>query len=442
MKNEWTTRQGYEVAKTPSAPGIFRIRSGGYLVRVRIRDPRTGKKIEKARVLPTAKLFEAQRARAELADAARRAALPVSSTMPFAKYAALVMRRKVDSGRLASAATREWWADTLVHLVNAFGTVPVGELTVHDVEEWKSRLAKRIDANELAPSTVNGWLRILRTVLERANVEFRLGINVAKSVDAFDLSTRPTYTDEAPGSLQDRAAEYLRLFEKKYPQHFAMVLLEVVTGLRPSSVRPLRRRGDEADVLWHDGAIRVRRSHSRRQEVMNKTKTGRSQRISLPERVIAVLRDHEALISDPPRSKTSGKGPTWWSPKMADSDLLFPARHGGLRARSCLSKPMRDISRAMGLAFDVTPRMLRRTFKDLARMSGMSDLASKAISDTKPSRCTRTTKRSRPRSSAPSYRRSCRFSTAPPRHKRRRQLDAIGGRAGGRRRAPASPTNR
>ncbi len=51
-------------------------------------------------------------------------------------------------------------------------------------------------------------------------------------------------------------ALFVAKFRELYPQHFAMFFLMLVTGLRPSSVRPLRRRRAECaevlDVLrWH-----------------------------------------------------------------------------------------------------------------------------------------------------------------------------------------------
>jgi hypothetical protein len=41
-----------------------------------------------------------------------------------------------------------------------------------------------------------------------------------------------------------------------------MTYLVLATGLRPSSLRPLRRCGKEGDVLWETGFLLVRRSQS------------------------------------------------------------------------------------------------------------------------------------------------------------------------------------
>jgi hypothetical protein len=77
-----------------------------------------------------------------------------------------------------------------------------------------------------------------------------------------------------------------------YPQHYTMVFLGLATGLRPSSLRPLRRSGPSADILWDEAKLLVRRSHTLADEVMNTTKQKVKYRIHLPEEVVKVLRWH------------------------------------------------------------------------------------------------------------------------------------------------------
>ncbi len=57
-----------------------------------------------------------------------------------------------------------------------------------------------------------------------------------------------------------------------YPQHHAMTYLGIVTGLRPSTLRPLRRGGERADFLPQDAKLYVRPSAGRGQHVLNRTK--------------------------------------------------------------------------------------------------------------------------------------------------------------------------
>src|SRR5690606_20718411 len=97
------------------------------------------------------------------------------------------------------------------------------------------------------------------------------------------------------------------------------------TGLRPSTLRPLRRTGENSDVLWDEGRLLVRRSQTRGTEVLNTTKQKTRYSIHLPSDAIAVLRWH---VEDQLR-----EGP------QQDSELLFPSVTGGFRSPSVLNKP-------------------------------------------------------------------------------------------------------
>ena len=75
-----------------------------------------------------------------------------------------------------------------------------------------------------------------------------------------------------------RVAEYAAsLFEQKLKtgrmMGNAMTALGFATGLRPSSLRPLRRHGELAGVKWNESVLLVRRSRTVGDEVMETTKT-------------------------------------------------------------------------------------------------------------------------------------------------------------------------
>ena len=136
--------------------------------------------------------------------------------------------------------------------------------------------------------------------------------------------------------------------------------------LRPSSLRPLRRRGDEPDVLWEGGRLKVRRSHTLHDEVMRTTKQKRRYSIDLPSAVMEVLKWHVET-----QLKT---------PEQQDSDLLFPSVAGGFRSPSVLNKPLAEVAAELKLGKKVTQRALRRTFNDLARAAQVNDLVTRSIS--------------------------------------------------------------
>ena len=99
--------------------------------------------------------------------------------------------------------------------------------------------------------------------MKAAKREFSLPHLATEGVESFDTSEHDTYTDEEPNALTPEAVPaFLAICRELHPSHYAMIYLGLVTGLRPSSLRPLRRRGEESDVDWESGRIRVRRSHS------------------------------------------------------------------------------------------------------------------------------------------------------------------------------------
>ncbi len=102
-------------------------------------------------------------------------------------------------------------------------------------------------------------------------------------IPAFDTSQHRTYTREEPNSLTTaELQDFLACMREKFPRFFAMAFTGFATGLRPSSFRPLRRTGATPDVLWEEGSLLVRRSHTRGDVEMSGTKTGGDDEISVP----------------------------------------------------------------------------------------------------------------------------------------------------------------
>jgi hypothetical protein len=184
--------------------------------------------------------------------------------------------------------------------------------------------ARRLIASgRYSPVTANGWLVVLRVIMKAARKKFQLPSEPTEGIDNFDTSEHETYTAEEPNTLSpEQANQFLACMLEEYPQHYAMTYLGMATGLRPSSMRPLRRRGATPDVLWDGGAIHVRRSHTLGDEVMNTTKTDLRQRINVPADVIEVLRWHERT--------------QFVTEEQRRSELLFPAENGRFRSEHVL----------------------------------------------------------------------------------------------------------
>jgi integrase len=99
---------------------------------------------------------------------------------------------------------------------------------------------------------------------------------------------------------------------------------------------------------------------------MKTTKTGVRQRITVPAAVMDVLRWH--LDSQ------------FVTPEQQASELLFPADNGSFRSECFLTKSFAAVGGLIGLKKNFTPRGMRRTFNDLARVANVEAIVTKSIS--------------------------------------------------------------
>ena len=230
----------------------------------------------------------------------------------------------------------------------------------------RTRAAKKVRAGEYAPTTANDWLAVLRVITKAAAKTYRFP-NPAADVNDFDTSTWHPYSAEQPNSLLVAETPlFIAKMRELYPQFFAMVALGFATGLRPSTLRPLRRAGATPDINWETGVLQVRRSNTIGEETMESTKTGRHEVLALPPELVNMLKWHVNTQLE--------------TEAQLESELLFPSVTGGFRARSALDKPFADVTKALMLKKNITPRAMRRTFQDLARAAEIRDVVTRAVS--------------------------------------------------------------
>ncbi|MBK9000393.1 MAG: hypothetical protein IPM35_32130 [Myxococcales bacterium] len=88
---------------------------------------------------------------------------------------------------------------------------------------------------------------------------------------------------------REQVPQFLAALRELHPAHYAMTYLGLATGLRPSSLRPLRRSGATPNVLWEQGRLLVRRSQTLGAVPLNTTKQKIRYTIDLPQEVLDVL---------------------------------------------------------------------------------------------------------------------------------------------------------
>jgi integrase len=367
METKWIRRWNSWIAAKPVKPGVFRRKEGGFLIRGKSTDPRTGRRVEIRMNLPHTDASAAYLALQQEIANVREGSRPQKTTkIRFSDYVVSLFERKIRKRKIKSMKSREVWFNVMkVHLLPAFGEFFIDTIRRQDVEKWFDGEAKRVESGEYSPVTANNWLRMLKVIMSAATKEFEWQRDPTAGIEYLDTSTHATYTEEQPNSLSPgEVSRFLSLVRERHPQHFAMVALGVATGLRPSSLRPLRRRGPQTDVLWNENVLLVRQSQTRGPEIMECTKQGTRYRLTLPQELIDMLRWHVDQLPEGP---------------MRDSDLLFPGKQGGFRTASVFAKPFDDVCEVMGLKKKITARAMRRTFQDLAREANIDSIVKRNI---------------------------------------------------------------
>ncbi|MBC7171898.1 MAG: tyrosine-type recombinase/integrase [Polyangiaceae bacterium] len=318
-------------------PGVLKTDPNTYRIRVRLKDPRTGKSREVDRIVTCRTVDEAvlerQKLRAQLLEDSK----PVVERTRLRDYAASWLSRKQ---KTIARSTAERYATALdLHILPALGDYYVDALVQADFVRWR-------DAAAVSPPTVNSHLRLLRTIIGDAVIDLELPKNPLARVAA--LPEPPTHTDDDPNLLTaDELSRLLLAAEKVVPEFHPIFATMAFTGMRPGEVTALRW----SDVDLKSRVIRIRRGQFRGE--VKETKTGKTRRVAIPEELVSVLERHRASLDGQRR----GDNPGW----------VFPSSKGTMRFTTTLSKPLASALEEAELTTRITPHGFRRTFNNLLR---------------------------------------------------------------------------
>ena len=269
-------------------------------------------------------------------DGVRSGVTKARQTVRFSEYAASLFERKVLKGEVASAQTRENWELMLrLHLFPAFG-----EMYVDAILEERCRGMAGEGGSEGTPGQVlTGDGEQLAPGPSQHHERGGRGARVGEEPRHEGEGARHHLVHHLHGGGADaltpeEVQPFLAALLDRHPQHFVMVALGFATGWRPSMMRPLRRQGRSADVLWAKNVVLARRSQTRGDEVLEATKNSTRFRVTLPAEVMDILSWHTDRLPEGP---------------MQECDLLFPSDPGGFR-RNLDVQPVTGVvsSRSMG----------------------------------------------------------------------------------------------
>ena len=328
-------------------PGLWQLKSATFLVRVQKVDPRTGRKLNRARRLENVTRAQAMQAMHELrAELEALIVQPaperevITSSESLEHFAKSWLITKLDRNDLAPS-TANRYAAALDHL-GWLGDIPLSELTPRDVEQWMVAGKKR----GYAPGTVNSWLRVIRAALSGALRDRLVSFNAAQQVRAFtvdvDLEDTNSLTNE----------ELLRLLDALRKQDHnvhAAAWTQALTGLRWGEVSALKWE----DLDEQARVLKIRRTVCERQ-LRPLTKTRKARIVGVPEVLISLLRCHlEQLVAEQHRGMASG--------------LMFPSLRGTPLGSGRISDALVRARRDAGISTRFTSHGFRRTLTDLLR---------------------------------------------------------------------------
>lgn len=353
--------------------GIEQVGPNRYRIRARATCPRTGQRREVDRVRPCS-LKEARALQMhwlqEMTAELRTERAPRVRLKDFA--ASWLAGRKGQIKRGSAVYIATIWD---VHIEGTkIAGLYVDDIRPEDVEEWlagmraknyvpgsamKRKRSTKSEPRAYKASTIRGAYAKLRQIIREASARARVP-------NPCDGVRGPKPNRSRNNFLRaDEAGKVLAWILVHQPQWYPHVLISLTTGLRWSEVSALVW----ADLDEADGVIRVVRGQYKGL-VSATTKNGESEDAPrvvplLPE-VAEVLRAHRQQMI---RDQHPGLAEGW----------IFPARHGGLYARTPLSDVLTAACAAVGTKHRITGHGLRHTANDLLRRVASSSVTRSII---------------------------------------------------------------
>jgi integrase len=343
-------------------PGVKRLADGRYQLRWKVECPKTGRLLESAPIVEAGSPAEASRKRDQL-QTDQESGTAAQKRPRLATYSISWLSGK---RKTLKPSTLDRYARTLAHhIVPALGDFYIDAITHQDIVEWR-------DAGTAAATTVNGWLRVLKTLLADATIAYDLPRDPSARVAALSETGGDGYSEEEPNSL---TAPQLALFLDTARRVVARRWYPLFATLGFTAMRV----GEATALKWPDittgtatvpGFIRMCRSHWRGR--VGTQKTGKRIRIiPLPDELAAILAEHRRLLHERLSDELTDRQ-RQGAQLGLDAGWVFPNDLGGPTAGQVVRKPLLkvlaalDEAEASGIDY-LTVHGLRRTMNNLLR---------------------------------------------------------------------------
>jgi integrase len=332
------------------ATGIYLTTDGRYYVHATAKDPYSAEIVHRRETLDEGADLDAAKTRraALVAEIRSRRPQPATDRPRVIDYAEQWLRRKCRPPRALKPSAAEAYTVALERFTVWGRALHVDEVTRLDVVAYRDHLqaSRRADGRAYTTASLGAWWRPVVSMLRDA------------VADGY-LERDPTYRLDAPTTARAPARERRTLSARELaalvdaarrvcPGRSAEITMLAYTGMRSGELWALQW----GDVDFAGPRIHVHRSVSLG-EVTESTKTGHGREVYMPDVVGWALLEHAKERETP------------------SDGLVFPGDGGMVRQRGSLTKALRLARKAAGIEQRVSPQVLRRSFNDLLRASGV-----------------------------------------------------------------------
>jgi integrase len=185
----------------------------------------------------------------------------VRSGATFADAAAEYLRFAEQDRGCKPSTVRGYRSAIQAHLLPVFGSLALEDVTVQEIERWRSGMLGARQQRELSNKTKNNLLVLMHAIFRRAVKLYGLPVNPVANIDRFRVRSSgdiQVFSPEEIWALVRAAASELDA---------AIFLTAAFTGLRRGELLALRWR----DVDFAGSTIRVRASYAAGQITMPKS---------------------------------------------------------------------------------------------------------------------------------------------------------------------------
>ena len=361
----------HSMSRRNQVRGITRLAPGRYKVRVRATNPKTGKEVTRFETLEGVTLAVAAARKAEL----RQELLdelhgpPRPERVTLRTYATSWLASSLPN--LTETTSKRYASDLEIHILPKLGDLFLDEVTGQDIRHWQAgaAMAEKADGGAYSPESVNGWFRILHTLLTAAVADGLIPFNPATHIKPIQ-DRRIDHDKDALTPTELR--QVLALAKKHEPDHYAVMATLALTGARHGEVSALRWE----DIDVGAGIIRIRRSATRGK--VGRTKSGKIRVVGLSPVLQDILREQYNLLVE---QNHPGLDAGWVFPTLGKLPKGAPRddpRPVALRYHTALAKPLKRLMKRAGISKHCSAHSLRRSNVDALRLMGIDSVVEHA----------------------------------------------------------------